>query len=180
MISSPDEHGHAKASLDAIFPRVYADLRQLAERFLRHESDGHTLTPTALVHEAYLRLAVQDVSAGDRPRLFGLAAEMMRRILVNHAVARRTAKRGGNQVSITLEESLASDAPDDELDVIALDHALTRLSTLDPRAAQIVELRFFAGLGVEETASVLAISPATVKREWSTSRAWLRREMSIA
>jgi RNA polymerase sigma factor (TIGR02999 family) len=178
MISSHGEPTGGKASLDELFPRVYADLRELAERFLRQENPGHTLSPTALVHEAYIRLAAQQVSTADRRQFFGLAAEMMRRILVNHALARRTIKRGGDQVRITLDESLLVEAPDSEFDVIALDQALQRLSSLDPRAGQIVELRFFAGLGVDETALVLDISPATVKREWSASRAWLRREMT--
>ncbi|MDB4915575.1 MAG: sigma factor, ECF-like family protein [Gemmatimonadetes bacterium] len=180
MSARQDGPGEGKTSLDVLFPRVYSELHELAERFLWHEREGHTLSPTALVHEAYLRLAAQDVPPADRGRFFGLAAEMMRRILVNHALARRAAKRGGDQVCITLEESLASDVPETELDVIALDEALQRLTAMDPRAGQIVELRFFAGLGVEETAAVLDISPATVKREWSASRAWLRRELASA
>ncbi len=178
MIASEEDFGRGKASLDELFPRVYADLRELAERVLRRETDGHTLTPTALVHEAYIRLAAQDVAPADRARFFGLAAEMMRRILVNHALARRTAKRGGGSVCITLDDAVDGVSAEPELDVLALDEALARLAAMDPRAGQIVELRFFAGLGVDETALVLSISPATVKRDWNASRAWLRREMA--
>lgn len=164
-----------KASLDALFQRVYADLRQMAERYMRHERADHTLAPTALVHEAYMRLAAQDIAPSDRARFFGLAAEMMRRILVNHAIAHRTAKRGGGQICVTLDDLAVGAAPEPPVDVIALDEALRRLSAFDPRAGQIVELRFFAGLGVDETAALLDISPATVKREWAAARAWLRR-----
>lgn len=169
--------GGTSASLDVLFPRVYAELRAMAARAMRRERADHTLAPTALVHEAYMRLAAQDVAPADRARLFGLAAEMMRRILVNHAVARRSAKRGGGQICITLDEQSAGEAATPGVDVVALDEALARLAQLDPRAAQIVELRFFAGLDVPETASVLGISAATVKREWSAARAWLRREV---
>jgi RNA polymerase sigma-70 factor (ECF subfamily) len=173
----PERPDRGASTLDALFPRVYADLRALADRFLRGEQEGHTLSPTALVHEAYLRLASQHVPPADRARCFGAAAEMMRRILVNHALARRAAKRGGGEVGITLDESLQGAGADESLDVVALDEALQRLALLDPRASRVVELRFFAGLSVEETAAVLDVSPATVKREWSASRAWLRREM---
>ena len=167
----------AKASLDAIFPRVYAELHEMAERVLRREHAGHTLGATELVHEAYMRLAVQDLPSADQARFFGLAAEMMRRILVNHALARRTAKRGGGQLCITLDEAIAGEAPSAGFDVIALDEALLRLTAIDARAAHIIELRFFGGLAIEEAAAVLGLSAATGKREWSAARAWLHREM---
>jgi RNA polymerase sigma factor (TIGR02999 family) len=169
--------GDASASLDVLFPRVYAELRDLAGSFMRRERGDHTLVPTALVHEVYMRLTAQDVAAADRPRFFGIAAEMMRRVLVNHAVARRAAKRGGGQLCVTLDENNAGEATGPTVDVIALNDALVRLAVLDPRAAQIVDLRFFAGLDVPETALVLGVSRATVKREWSAARAWLRREV---
>jgi RNA polymerase sigma-70 factor (ECF subfamily) len=178
MTPTPEAPDPVDPSLDALFSRVYADLRALADRFLRNEQAGHTLSPTALVHEAYLRLAAHDVPPADRARCFGAAAEMMRHILVNHALARRAAKRGGGAVSITLDESVPGAAPDEALDVVVLDEALQRLALIDPRASRVVELRFFAGLSVQETADVLDVSAATVKREWSASRAWLRREMA--
>ena len=172
-------HG-AKESLDAFFPRVYSELHELAERALGREEAGHTLGATELVHEAYMRLAVQNLPTADQARFFGLAAEMMRRILVNHALARRTAKRGGGQLCITLEDAIAGEAPNAGINVLQLDEALLRLATIDVRAAQVVELRFFGGLTLEEVAVVLKISLATVKREWSAARAWLQREMSDA
>lgn len=171
-------NGGAKPSLDELFPRVYEQLRGLAAGCLRREHANHTLAPTALVHEAYIRLAAQNhIDTADRARFMGLAGEMMRRILVNHARARYAEKRGGGRVCITLDESVAS-SDDGDLDLVALDEALTRLAVFDDRGSRIVEMRFFAGLSIDETAHVLDISPATVKREWSTARAWLRREMS--
>ncbi|MDQ2889396.1 MAG: ECF-type sigma factor [Gemmatimonadota bacterium] len=171
--------GDAKPSLDELFPRIYEQLRAVATAYLRRERADHTLAPTALVHEAYIRLAAQDtIDAADKTRLLGLAAEMMRRILVNYAHANHARKRGGAQASITLDESVAS--TERQFDLVELDDALTRLAEFDSRGSKIVEMRFFAGLTIEETALVLAISPATVKREWSTARAWLRREMSVA
>lgn len=171
---------HDRAALDALLPAVYAELRALAERYLRGERADHTLQPTALVHEAYLRLSEQHgVNWHDRAQLFGVAAQMMRRILVNHAEARNTAKRGGLVTRVTLDESV-SWGGDRELDIVALDEALTRLAKLDSRQARVVELRFFAGLSIEESAEVLNISPATVKREWSMAKAWLRTELAKA
>lgn len=165
------------ANLDAQFASVYAELRGLADRYLRRERPDHTLQPTALVHEAYLRLTSQHAVDGQtRAQFFGVAAEMMRRILVNHALAHGAAKRGGGATRVTLDESV-SWSGDGDIELIALDEALVALANLDPRQARIVELRFFGGLGIEETGEVLGISPATVKRDWSIAKAWLRREI---
>ena len=166
------------ASLDALFPAVYEELRRLAGRHLRRERPDHTLQPTALVHEAYMRLAEQHGAAWpSRAHFFGAAAVMMRRILVNHAHAHNAAKRGGGVTRVTLDESV-SWAGERDVDLVALDEALTALADQDPRQGRVVELRFFAGLSVEATAEVLGISPATVKREWSVAKAWLRRELT--
>jgi RNA polymerase sigma factor (TIGR02999 family) len=169
---------HDKAALDALLPAVYGELHALAERYLRIERPDHTLQPTALVHEAYIRLSAQrHVDWCDRAQFFGVAAQMMRRILVNHAEARNSAKRGGKVTRVTLDESV-SWSGEQALDLVELDESLTALAAFDPRQARVVELRFFAGLGIEETAEVLGISPATVKREWSVAKAWLRRELT--
>ena len=171
--------------LNDVFPLVYDELRRLAALHLGRERPEHTLQPTELVHEAYMRLVGQrTVDWTDRAQFFGLASQMMRRILVNHAVAQRTEKRGGGARPITL--SAARDAADPasdaepELDVLALDSALTTLASLDERGARVVELRFFGGLSVEETADILGVSPATIKREWATAKLWLRRAMRAA
>jgi RNA polymerase sigma factor (TIGR02999 family) len=168
------------SSLDDVFPLVYGELHRLAERYLRRERPDHTLQPTALVHEAYMRLVGQRcVDWTDRAQFFGIAAETMRRILVNHARAHHTVKRGAGAARVEL--SAARDVGyEPDVDLVALDEALTALGTLDRRQARIVELRFFAGLSVEETATVLGISPATVKREWATAKLWLRRAMAGA
>ena len=166
-----------QAALDELFPIVYDELRRLARGYLRQERPGHTLQPTALVHEAYLRLIGQrSVSWENRAQFFGLAAQMMRRILVNHALGRHAAKRGGHAQRIPLDDALdVLEAR--QVDVIALDSALKALHDLDPRQSQIVELRFFGGLTVEETAEVVGISPASVKREWTAAKLWLLREI---
>ena len=170
-------NAHNRAALDTALPAVYAELRSLASRYLRSERSDHTLQPTALVHEAYLRLADQHgVDWRDKSQLFGIAAQMMRRILVNHAEARNAAKRGGHVTRVTLDDSV-SWGGEREVDVVALDEALTRLAQLDKRQARVVELRFFAGLSIEESAHVLDISPATVKREWTMAKAWFRNEL---
>ena len=159
-------------------PLVYAELRAIAGRYLSRESPSHTLQSTALVHEAYFKLVGQrSVRWQNRAHFFGIAAQMMRRILVDHARRQHRAKRGGATPKLSLDEAMAAAEPEAEVDLLALDEALTSLSTIDPRAARIVELRFFSGLTIEETAEVLAISSGTVKREWSTARAWLYREM---
>jgi RNA polymerase sigma factor (TIGR02999 family) len=169
-----------KRALDELIPAVYAELRRQAERYLRRENVGHTLQPTALVNEAYLRLVDQRNARWEsRSQFFGVAAQIMRRVLVDHARSRATTKRGGAETRVTLSEGSAA-SPEADVDVLTLDDALTRLAALDPRQARVVELRYFAGLGVEETAHVLDISPATVKREWTMARAWLRRELTAA
>ena len=167
-----------EGALTTLLPLVYDELRQLARRQLRGERDGHTLQPTALVHEAYARLVDQaSVQWQGRTHFFAVAAQTMRRILVDHARKRHAAKRGGQPIQITLDATLAV-ADRRDVDVIALDDALNALAILDTTQAKLVELRYFSGLGIEETAKVLGISPATVKREWSTARAWLYREMT--
>ncbi len=167
-----------KAALDALLPAVYEELHALAGRYLRHERPDHTLQPTALVHEAYIRLSEQrQVDWRDRSQFFGVAAQMMRRILVNYAESRNTAKRGGQFARVTLDESVSWDG-ERALDLVSLDEALTALAALDARQARVVELRFFAGLSIEETGEVLDISPATVKREWTMAKAWLRRALA--
>lgn len=165
------------AALEAILPIVYDELRRLARKHLAHERSGHTLQATALVHEAYLRLIDQhSVDWANRAHFFAIAAQMMRRVLVNHAEARQAAKRGGGADRLTLSaaEGVASPATD----VVALDSALRSLEKLDARQAQIVELRYFGGLGIDEVASALSLSPATVKREWATAKLWLKRELA--
>jgi RNA polymerase sigma factor (TIGR02999 family) len=167
-----------RRALDELLPLVYEELRHLANAYLRRERDGHTLQSTALVHEAFLRLVNQrDVQWHGRAHFFGIAAQMIRRILVDHARAQRAAKRGAGAVRLELDEALAVSEQRD-LDLIALDEALERLAMMDERQSRIVELRFFAGLSVEDTADVMGISTATVKREWSSARAWLFREIA--
>lgn len=156
---------------------VYNELRRLARHFLAGQRPAHTLQSTALVHEAYLRLAGREnVHWENRAHFFAVAAQMMRRILVDHARKRHAAKRGARNLTLLVEES--ADLPARrELDLVSLDDALTSLAALDERQSRIVELRFFGGLSIEDTSRVLEISPATVKREWATARAWLYSEM---
>ena len=165
-----------KTALDRLMPMVYGELRRLAAHYLNRERADHTLQPTALVHEAYMQLVDESrVDWHSRAHFFGAAARLMRRILVDHARARQAAKRGRG-LKVSLVEGLAQSAPPD-LDLIALDDALNDLAALDPQQGQVVEMRFFGGLSIEETADVLAISPATVKRDWTTAKAWLRQRM---
>ncbi len=161
-------------------PLVYDELRKLARHYLQRERDDHTLQSTALVHEAYLRLAGHDAPhLQNRAHFFGVAAHLMRQILVDHARSHQAAKRGGpDSFKLTLDPKLHLPQGLQAVDLIALDAALHRLSALDPQQGRIVELRFFAGLTVEDTAEVLGISPATVKRYWTTARAWLHREIA--
>ena len=167
-----------RAALDQLMPLVYDDLRKLARSHLRHERPDHTLQATALVHEAYLRLIDQhSVTWQNRAHFFGIASQMMRRILVNYAVSRGAQKRGGLAQTVSLDDAVGLSG-ERELDLVALDEALKELERLDPRQSRIVELRFFGGLSIEETAEVLNISPATVKREWTTAKLWLRRQMA--
>jgi RNA polymerase sigma factor (TIGR02999 family) len=165
-------------ALDKLVPLVYDELRRQAARYLRHERAGHTLQTTALIHEAYLRLIDQkNVHWQNRAHFFGIAAQMMRRILVDHDRTKKRAKRGGSAVRISLSDTTLKSAGQD-LDIVALDEALNRLAEIDEQQSRIVELRFFSGLTVEETAEVLSISTATVKRDWSMAKAWLHRELS--
>lgn len=167
------DHG----ALDELLPLVYDELRKLAASHLRNERPGHTLQPTALANEAYLRLVDQrNVQWQNRAHFFGIAAQMMRRILVDYARSRRAAKRGSDGRKVALDEAIGVPAPPPG-DVVALDEALKKLATLDPRQSRIVELRYFGGLTIEETAEVVGISPATIKREWSMAKAWLHQEI---
>ncbi len=164
--------------LDILLPPLYDELRRLAARAMRTERPDHTLQPTALVHEAYLKLSQSaELEVGGRPQLYVLAARAMRQILVDHARARRTAKRGGLAVQVTLDGAQAR-APANAFDLLALDQALGRLGEIDPRQEEVVELRFLAGLSVEEAARALGVSPTTVKRESAMARAWLFRELT--
>ena len=164
-------------ALDKLMPVVYDELRRVAQRYLRREGPDHTLQATALVHEAYLRLVDQrGITWQNRAHFFGVAAQLMRRILVDHARRHRAAKRGGSALKVSLNELMLA-AEERAEDVVALDDALERLAAMDPRQGRVVELRIFSGLTVEETAEVLGISPATVKREWTMARAWLSREL---
>jgi RNA polymerase sigma factor (TIGR02999 family) len=166
-----------RQALDALIPLVYEELRRIAQHFLQREKPGHTLQSTALVHEAYVRMVGQNLPQWQsRAHFFGIAAQLMRQILVDHARSRQAAKRGGDVFKISLDESTALPEQKD-LDLIALDDALKSLSELDSQQSRIVELRYFAGLTIEDTSEVLGISPATVKRDWATARAWLQREM---
>jgi RNA polymerase sigma factor (TIGR02999 family) len=167
-----------KEALDKLVPLVYDELRRQAARYLRRERVGHTLQTTALIHEAYLRLIDQkNVHWQNRAHFFGIAAQLMRRILVDHARTKKRAKRGGSDVRVSLSEATLQTQGQD-LDIVALDEALERLAEIDEQQSRIVELRFFSGLTVEETAEVLSISTATVKRDWSMAKAWLHREVS--
>jgi RNA polymerase sigma-70 factor, ECF subfamily len=166
-----------KGALDEMTPLLYEELRGLARYFLSAERSSHTLQPTALVHEAYMRLIDQHaVNWRNRAHFLGVAATMMRRILINYAEARKAAKREGQANAISLDEAL-NISTGTSLDLFDLDRALDRLAELDPQQGRVVELRCFGGLTVEETAEVLEISPATVKREWSTARLWLLQQM---
>ena len=161
-----------RAALDRLLPLVYDELRAIAARHLDRERPDHTLQPTALVHEAYLRLIDQrQVDWRNRAQFLGIAAEMMRRILVNHARERAALKRGGGLRKVSLTEALNQPGP--EVDIEGLDDSLRRLATHDPRKARIVELRFFGGLTNVEAAEVLSVSPATAERDWKFARAWL-------
>ena len=162
---------------EALIPLVYDELRRLARRYLRRERPDHTLQSAALVNEAYLRLIRQEHPQWqNRAHFFGVAAQLMRHILVDHARNRAAAKRGAGAPRLTLDPDIALPQERD-VDLMALDDALNQLAALDPQQSRLVELRFFGGLSIEETSVVLGVSPATVKREWATARAWLQREM---
>ena len=168
------------SAVERLMPLVYAELRTIAERHFRRERAGHTLQPTAVVHEAYFRLVDQTrVTWKNRGHFFAVASQAMRRILVDHARARETDKRGGRGRRVTLDVGVLSPEPIEDMDFIALDEALTRLKSLDGAQAQIVELRFFGGLSIDETAQVLDTSASSVKREFRSAKAWLFRELGL-
>lgn len=166
-------------ALDELLPLVYNELRRLAASYLRKERPNHTLQTTALVHEAYLKLIDQrNVEWKNRGHFFAIAAQAMRRILVDHAKARHREKRGGSGEDASLEDVLVAAAQESNIDLVALDEALSKLARIDPQQVKIVELRYFTGLSLDETADVLGISRATVARDWQVSKAWLHREMT--
>jgi RNA polymerase sigma factor (TIGR02999 family) len=168
------------AALEKLLPLVYDELHRLAMRVFSSESAGHTLQPTALVNDVYLRLMKQhETTWQNRAQFFAIAAQMMRRILVSHARARQAAKRGGAEQRITLDEALAA-TPQRDVNLLALDDALKKLETIDPEKSRMVELRFFSGLSVPETAQVMGVSPRTIDRQWQTAKAWLHREIAAA
>ena len=173
-----DWSGGNTAALKKLMPLVYRELRRLARQYLNRERDGHTLQTSDLVHEAYLKLVDQRrVQWQNRTHFFGVAAELMRRILVDHARRQKRRKRGGGLPLVSLTQANQFSRQGD-VDLVALDEALTRLATVDERKARIVELRFFGGLEVKETAEFLQISTATVMRDWNMAKAWLHRELS--
>ena len=167
-------------ALDQLLPTIYAELRRLAAAYLRRERRDHTLQATALVHEAFLKLVDQrEVHWQNRAHFFGIAAQMMRRILIDHARAHGTSKRGSGVPPLSLEEALVV-VPTTTVDLLALDEALTRLARVDPQQGRVVELRFFGGLTIKETAEVIGISTATVDRDWILAKAWLYAELGRA
>jgi len=169
-----------RPSLETLMPLVYGELRRLAAHYLRGEKPGQTLQPTALVHEAYLRLLKDRPDRWqNRAHFCAIAAHSMRQILIERARARDALKRGGGQPRVTFDESLPAAANGRSIDLVALDAALERLAALDADQARIVELRFFGGLTIEETADAMGSSPATVKRHWAVARAWLARELDV-
>lgn len=171
------KNGSSEA-LDELIPIVYAELRKLARHQLRGERPDHSLQPTALTHEAFLRLfGTQHVEWQNRAHFFAVASQLMRRVLVEHARQRRTLKRGAAPTRVALEDADAPVEPVD-VDIVALNEALSELEQVDPRQSRVVELRYFGGLSMEETAEVLGISPATVKRDWRVAKLWLRRALA--
>ena len=172
-----DWANHDPAARDRLVPLVYEELRRLAHHYMRNEREGHTLQTTALVNELYLRLVgIDGMGWRDRAHFFAMAATLMRRVLVDYARQRARDKRGGGVSVISLEDTVI--APQRAVDVVALDDALERLAAVDPQQGRVVELRFFAGLSVKETAAALDISPATVKRDWATAKLWLYNELA--
>lgn len=169
----------SRQALDNLMPLVYDDLRRLAAGYMQREPAGQSLQPTALVHEAYVRLIDQrQVRWRNRAHFFGIAAAMMRRILVDHARARRAEKRGGGWERVTLDENEMPAGGSRDVDVLALHESLERLGAFDPRQERLVELRYFGGLSIEEAAEVIGISAATLVREWTIAKAWLRADLS--
>jgi RNA polymerase sigma factor (TIGR02999 family) len=166
-----------REALDSLLPLVYDELRRIARHYLQGERSGHTLQSTALVNEAYVRMVAQDFPQWqNRAHFFAVAAQLMRQILVDHARSHRASKRGGNVYKVSLDEAEEQPLATD-VDIIALDDALKNLAEMDLQQSRVVELKFFAGLSIEDTAEVLNISPSTVKRDWITARAWLYREL---
>ena len=166
-----------QAALDKLTPLVYEELHRLAHRYMNRERPGNSLQTSGLVHEAFLKLVDQrNVRWQNRAHFFGIAAQLMRRILVDYARNRQYAKRGGNAYQVSLDEGLIV-SEERGAEVVALDEALVGLAVIDSRKSQIVELRFFGGLSIDETAEVLGVSPGTVMRDWTLAKAWLRREM---
>ena len=166
-------------ALDELMPLVYKELRRLAAHYMRGERPGHTLQTSALVNEAYLRLAGhEEIQWQDRAHFFAVAAQAMRRILVDHARRRDNLKRGGGALRVALDDDAVIVSAGRVAEVVALDEALARLAEVAPRKSQLVELRFFGGLSIEETAEVLGVSPGTVMRDWTFAKAWLRREIA--
>ena len=166
-----------RAALDQILPIVYQELRRMAGNYLRQENPGHTLQPTALVHEAWLRLIDQArVDWRNRAQFFGVAAQMMRRILVDHAKAKHREKRGGEAVKLSLDETINL-SQERAADLLALDDAIGELTRVDERKSRVVELRYFGGFSVEETAQILGVSPETVMRDWKMAKAWLYQQI---
>lgn len=169
--------GGEKEALDSLMPLVYGELRRIAQHYLNNERSDHTLQSTALVHEAYVRLAHQDLPQWqNRAHFFAVAAQLLRQILVDYARSHRASKRGGDVYKLALDD--AEEQPQAaDLDIVALDDALKTLALMDSQQSKVVELKFFGGLSIEDTAEVLGISPSTVKRDWVTARAWLYREL---
>ncbi|MCA1624636.1 MAG: sigma-70 family RNA polymerase sigma factor [Acidobacteria bacterium] len=166
-------------ALDELMPLVYEELHRQASRYLRRERRDHTLQTSALIHEAYLKLVDQrNVRWQNRAHFFAVAAQAMRRILVDYARTKHREKRGGNDVQMPLEEAVSVAVEEKAFDLIALDEALTKLAAVDPQQARVVELKYFSDLSLEETAEALRISRATAAREWNVARAWLRRELT--
>lgn len=165
-------------AIDALLPLIYDELRALAGSFLRRENPGHLLQTTALVHEAYIKLInQQDARFNNRAHFFAVAAQAMRRILVNHARDAGRIKRGGGRSHIELDEAALA-ASQSDVDLVALDEAMTKLAALDPRKSRTVEMRFFGGMSIDDTAAALGVAPATVKRDWDFARAWIFRELA--
>lgn len=170
--------GGSRDAADKLMPLVYDELRKVASRYLRKERSDHTLQPTALVNEAYLKLVdISNVDWQDRAHFFAVASQVMRRILVDYARAKATDKRGGENQKLALDEAISLSSERENPDLLALDEALNQLAEFDEQQARIVELRFFGGLSVEETAVVTGVSPATIKREWAMAKAWLYRKL---
>jgi RNA polymerase sigma factor (TIGR02999 family) len=187
----PDEHNHVTGILeqlsagdgtavDRLLPHVYQELRALAGSFFRQQRANHTLQPTALVHEAYLRLVRADASWSSRKHFYDVAAMAMRQLLTDHARTKKSEKRGGGTAKITLSEANTPLGYETDVDIVVLDEALTKLNELDPRQARIVELRFLAGLTVEQTAEILGVSDRTVKLDWRMAKAWLKTQLGGA